>query len=217
MSVFPIAAALQAGGSILGSILNKPKVISPRQNILSTVKGAREAGVHPLAALGASPSYQTVSGGVGDAVAGGISKVAAALATEKSQGEIDALAASTDANKAQAELFRAQSRTLIARSRSAAIGGPRVNDDPQPVKAFGGTLMRDPKMFSSAQRAQDEYGDFIENLVGIPSAIWAGARGADRWLSKLGIPNDAEVWEAIKRWSRAKPPRGAVSDFNTVP
>lgn len=184
---FPIAALVGAAGSVLGGILGKPKPPkerTPREQILSTVQGAREAGIHPLAALGSGAGYsysQDVgSGSAGTAVGAGIQKLAEGLAMQKSEEEIKALQADTDARTAQAELYRAQSRTLQSRISSRAIGGPPVSDQmPPEITMFGGKLRRDPNAFSSAQRVQDEYGDIMENVVGIPSFGWSVIRAMD--------------------------------------
>lgn len=174
---FPVAALLQAGGQVISSIFNKPdkpKVISPAEQIASTVKGAREAGIHPLAALGAQPGYTTVSGGpsnpVGSAVGEGMKSLGQSMAQELPAAQVANLAADTDARKAQAELYRAQSRTMIANAQRAAIGGPKLNaDTPKPITSFGITGTRDPKKFSSAQDVSDEYGDIVESLHGAAS------------------------------------------------
>lgn len=187
MSAFPAAALIQAGGDIVSKLLEKkPKVYSPGDQIRSSVKAARDLGIHPLAALGAGAGYSVVgsSPSAGSAVGSAVSKIGQQMAMAKSEEEINALRADTAARNAQADLYRAQSRTLLARTASSAIGGPSVKANPQakPITVGGVTFTRDPSKFSSAQDASDEYGDIIENVVGIPAFAEAGVRNINRWL-----------------------------------
>lgn len=99
----------------------------------------------------------------------------------KSQEEINALRASTNANQAQAELFRAQSRTILSRAAGAVRGGPPVDDQPRELRMYGAKVKRDPKAFSRAQQVQDEYGDVVENIIGIPSFMWSAAGAYGKW------------------------------------
>lgn len=210
---FPVAALLQAGGQVISSIFNKPKkekVISPAEQIASTVKGAREAGIHPLAALGAQPGYTTVSGGpsspVGSAIGEGMKSIGQSMAQQLPQAQIDNLAADTDARKAQAELYRAQSRTMIQNAARAAIGGPKLNaDTPKPITTFGFTGTRDPKKFSSAQDVSDEYGDIIEALHGVPSAV---STVLDKTTGEGGIFNDRELLRRLRSLLLEGPMKG---------
>jgi len=179
MDPMTIATLAKVGGDIASQLLNKPKVRSPRETILSTVQGAREAGIHPLAALGASPQYQTVSGGVstGSAIAAGVSSLGAAAEERLEGGSQEKLiAASTEAQLAQAELFRAQSRSLIQRAANAAVGGPDLTWDPHgvttsaPMKLFGQDFVPrsgDPP----AQKAQDWYGEAGEFIQGLSNFV----------------------------------------------
>lgn len=203
MSAFPIGALIQAGGTILGGLLQKkPKVYTPAQNIASTVKGARAAGIHPLAALGASPGYTAVGGGpsVGSAIGDGLDTLGRSLASQKSDAEIAALNSNTEVNKAQAELYRAQSRTLVARATNAVRGGPRINDQPPTAPlSFMGTKLNPVSGTSPAQSWQDRYGDVIENAVGIPSFFYDSASHINK-----ALPTDREIWEGMKRWFQSR-------------
>lgn len=186
MSEFPAAAVAQAIGGVASALINQPKTMSPRKQILSTVRGAREAGIHPLAALGSGATYSQVGGNsvLGDAVGSGISAIGRAMETEKSQAELDSLRADTDARRAQADLYKAQSRTLLSRAARNALGGPPLQDTPPNLKIFGGGVTRDPNMFSSAQKVQDEFGDIMENVVGIPSFAWSVGKNVDSWADR---------------------------------
>lgn len=182
----PLSVALTVGGNILGKLFEKkPKVISPKETILSTVQGAREAGIHPLAALGAQPQFQQVSGGVstGTAIGEGISEIGRTMGASAGDSANEKLMlASTEAQLAQAELFRAQSRTLISDAANAAIGGPgRKGSGPPhwgvataeseaPMQLFGQNFVPregDPP----AQRAQDWYGEAGEFIQGLSNFL----------------------------------------------
>jgi hypothetical protein len=201
MSAFPLGALISAGGSIISSMFgSKPKERSPADTIKSTVKGARAAGIHPLAALGASPQYSygsSVGSSSGSAIGAGLEKAGMALAARKTEEEIDQIKADSEARRAQAELYRTQSRTIIQKAANQAIGGPRIDGGrpPKTIRIGGVPFTRDPKRFSSAQDAQDEFGDVIENIVGIPSFVWSGIRSAGD-----AIPSDKEIIDAAKRW-----------------
>jgi hypothetical protein len=203
MSAFPLGALVSAGGSVLSSLFGKPKERSPSDTIRSTVAGARRAGIHPLAALGASPSYSYggPTSSAGSAVGAGLEKAGMALAARKTEEEIDQIKADSEARRAQADLYRTQSRTLIQKAANQAIGGPRIDGGrpPKTIRIGGVPFTRDAKRFSSAQDAQDEFGDIIENIVGIPSFIWSGTKAAGD-----SIPSDREIIDAAKRWYRGK-------------
>jgi len=182
----PLSVALTVGGNIIGKMLEKkPKVISPKETILSTVQGAREAGIHPLAALGAQPQFQQVSGGIstGSAIGEGISEIGRSMGAASGETANEKLMnASTEAQLAQAELFRAQSRTLIADAANSAIGGPgrkgsgpplwneRAAESEAPMILFGQDFVPregDPP----AQRAQDWYGEAGEFIQGLSNFL----------------------------------------------
>ena len=126
MAGFPWAASLQAGGAVASSLFQKqPKTRSPADTIKSTVKGARAAGIHPLAALGASPQYQSVSGGVstGSAIGAGLETLGAAMPNSTGGLQREQLKADINARNAQAEMYRAQSRTILSRAGQMARSG----------------------------------------------------------------------------------------------
>lgn len=197
MTGFPIDALIAAGGTVLGQVLGKSKERSPREQILSTVKGARQAGIHPLAALGSGASYSTVGGSssIGSAIGAGMEKFAAHLANQKTEEEIGALRADTEARRAQAELYRAQSRSIISAAGSHATGGPRPGsgDVAKNLKMFGQDIQRDPTKFSTAQDVQDEFGDIVENFVGLPSIAWSVGQNINKRL-----PTDAEIVDYLR-------------------
>lgn len=202
MGGFPVAALVQAGGSILSSALQgKPKVRSPGQNIRSAVETARKMGIHPLAALGSGASYQTVGGGstTGSAIGSGIERLGAALANQKTEEEINATKADTEARLAQADLFRAQSRSIIANAASGVRGGAVRSSPAKDITGFGATIRRDPSLFSSAQDVSDEFGDVAENLIGIPSMIEATGRKFLDWYGDTQVGKLDKAFEQYWR------------------
>jgi len=198
MDPMTIATLAKVGGDIASQLLNKPKVRSPRETILSTVRGAREAGIHPLAALGASPQYQTVSGGVstGSAIASGVSSLGASAEASQAQGGQDALIkASTEAQLAQAELFRTQSRTMIAQASASAVGGPapgggaptwdsarQHTDSPM---SLGNWKITPRPGDVSADRASEWYGELGEFLQGLNNLARSGSLPTDDFDKKM--------------------------------
>lgn len=209
-----IAMIASKGADIVSSLLNKPKERTPRDTILSTVQGAREAGIHPLAALGASPQYQTVAGGVstGSAIAAGVSDIGRTLSERPAQDANAALTrASTEAQLAQAELFRTQSRTMIADAANAAMGGPSLKGsgpphwnerDAQsdaPMQLFGQNFIPRPGD-PPAQRAQDWYGEAGEFAQGLSNFIRSN-RGS--------LPTDdldRKILNYLKRYAKPSAP-----------
>lgn len=182
-----LSALISAAGPIIGSLLApKPKERTPRDTIMSTVQGAREAGIHPLAALGAQPQFQQVGGGgvsTGTAIGEGISEIGRQMgAAPAEKGNAALVAASTEAQLAQAELFRTQSRTMIANAANAAIGGPSLKGsgpplwserDAQsdaPMQLFGQNFIPRPGD-PPAQRAQDWYGEAGEFIQGLSNFV----------------------------------------------
>lgn len=181
-------------GSILGNKSAEDQNEKNRQmnatKIRTTVKDARAAGIHPLAALGSpvAGSWATPVGqpGHGDAVADGAARIGAAIdkggtnaLTEASIATERAKARNLDADTAS-KLAAARATTLAA---SARLGGQSLDvahlgrpDRPVPVTAFGKTLVRDPKKFSSAQTATDEFGEIADWVVGGPALLEASTR-----------------------------------------
>lgn len=218
MSGFPLGALISAGGNILSGLFSKQKTKSPAQTIASTVKGAREAGIHPLAALGASPGYSTVSGSnnIGSAVGAGMDALGRSMQAQKSQEELRALKADTMAKEAQAELFRAQSRSIVSRATNAVRGGPDMRNG-APLDFFGWKLPKTSGT-SDAQYWGDRYSDIVENFVGTlgfmhdtfreggrqaPGQLSDFARWVQRNADRMGIPYDKDFVPSgpRKAWS----------------
>lgn len=186
MAGFPLAAAITAGGGLVQGLLGKPKTVSPAQTIRSTVKGARQAGIHPLAALGASPQYTTVGGsGLGSSIGDGLTKAGAILANQKTEEEIAALKSQTDAQQAQAELFRAQSRSIIQNATAkgrGAFGGAGYDSLEGTNYLFGDNLNRKSKT-SRAQKWEDDYGNIVGDVMGMLAFLGDGAIKTNEQMS----------------------------------
>lgn len=131
------AAAIQAGGALLGGAMagrGAKNQHLTRNNILRTVLDAKQAGVHPLYALGSggsySPQWQASGNDYGlpqaaDAIGRGLhqskaetqAKVAAGIDQRMADSVIDRNSAAADADRAQAALARSQvNQTGLARA-----------------------------------------------------------------------------------------------------
>lgn len=112
-------------GSIIGGIggltQSQPKVMSPRKQILSTVKGAQQAGIHPLAALGAAPQYTTVGGGTNKLA--GIGEGLSQLGRAFDQTQKQVQQSEIDVNQAQAQLLRTQAHAIGNNAAQQVRGG----------------------------------------------------------------------------------------------
>jgi len=134
------AAGISALGSLVGGAMSRPKnQHRTRNNILRTVLDAKQAGVHPLFALGSSANYapQWNSGGsdygipgATDAISRGIMAASASKQAEKQAGiasetrEIDAEVARSviNRNDAAAEADRAQATAALANVNATGLG-----------------------------------------------------------------------------------------------
>lgn len=146
-----LGSIISAGSSLLGGLLGKSSADKQmkmqtkfaKNGIQWRVEDAKKAGIHPLAALGASTSaYSPINNGFGDAVAqagNALGQEASAQAERKRQEPLTSLnskliASSIDTNQAQAELYRAQALSTAAQARNqaqGAVGG--LNGDVKPM------------------------------------------------------------------------------------
>lgn len=165
------------------------------------VEDAKKAGVHPLYALGASThsfTPQTIgdplAGAIpeaGNAIARGVhstmsgserfaSKAMEGLALERAQLQNDQLKLDILAsrNKLLSQAGTAKpvpTDTMVVNDsvdnqpRTAMVSPP--SPDVETVKLFGLPLQRNPRLFSSGQTAQDEFGEPGEWITGLP-AMW---------------------------------------------
>lgn len=193
-------AIIGAGASIFSNQQTNAANKKIMQNQVQwRVADAKAAGIHPLAALGANVQPVPSQPLLGDAAIGGLQQAAKELVPdEAAERQARANARLTEA---QADLATAQSRTIAAQARQppgATRGGNR-NDTPPEVRVFGERLRRDASRFSSAQRVQDEYGDIPENVVGLPSMLWAMLQARQRRFNRSEDKRTAEEYRVYRR------------------
>lgn len=140
-----------------------------RTKIQTTVKDARAAGIHPLAALGspvAGSWASPVAPYAGDAIGEGISRIGDAV-TKGAGNELVQLQkdaerariANLNANTA-VTLADAESRTTLARARAAG-----QSMDTADLVARGRPILTD-RGFSDAQKFENRYGELSDFIFG---------------------------------------------------
>lgn len=178
--MIPWGEVITAGATIAGGLLSKQK--APKQkSIGDLVKEAKSAGIHPLAALQSPMSAQYMtpvprSESTGNAVGGGLQRVAQMLANRKSEAELEALRASTDASRADAELSRARSRSVIA----AASNGGRAPASYGQMLKFAGKEWEKASDTTDTQDVEDRYGDLVGAVYGTGVAVRDAIRNTPR-------------------------------------
>jgi len=160
-----IGALIGAGANMWSSSqTNKANERSMKHGVQWRVADAKAAGIHPLAALGANMQPVPSQPLLGDAAIAGLSGAAKKAFEEKDQ-------LAEDEQRARIANTQAQTALLNARSRSVSMGArqPAGTVSPVPIRSGDlGTVTRNER-YSRAQDAQDEFGDVVENVVGIPS------------------------------------------------
>lgn len=139
------------------------------------VEDARKAGIHPLAALGlpaaggvgsSSNVFGGSDSGVGDAVGAGLQTLGSAISGREAAANARELSAlQKEQLRANIDLTRARSRTLIKEGRANAIGGTTG----AAMFDIGGDKYM-PGTKTSAQQAEDwgwEFGGAIQALENI--------------------------------------------------
>lgn len=212
------ASLIGLGGNLLGGLFGrkqqKDALAFERQRIQMTVNDAKAAGIHPLAALGVSSSYQNPYGGnpIGDAVASGASRVAENVAQKPiAAAQLRVLNSEAARNEAEAQAIRAeaQSRTLIARARASAQAGvtstPLVG--PETIVTPAGAHR------TSATSAQQEVEDQYGGIAGEGYGLWRLLNDTLVRRAKEVNARDMAAIEASKtrpapkgyRWSKTPP------------
>lgn len=183
MAAFPWGSIISAGGSLLGGLFDnsfdakQAKIAREREDnfIQRRTADAKEAGIHPLAAIGANHTggYAAPTSSVGDAVGDAANALGAGVDAAKNplaDAQLSVLRSEADRNAAEAELARATSRTTIASMRR---GGQTLSTDvveaPRTLKLGDRSVVMKG---SSAQDIEDEIGE-IGELSGIGRAIGA--------------------------------------------
>jgi len=177
-----------------------------RNAIQYRVEDAKKAGVHPLYALGApTMSYSPVSVGgmsdfgnagqdIGRALSAGQPKAAQLSAYQERAQALDLEGKSLDNDYKRAQL---------ARLRQEVLSKPAVPD----VTIPGGAQLI-PGQSSTAQAVQDQYGDIVENIYGVPRLIYDTFTNLDK---KMGGKFLGPSW-TIKGYPTKHPARKPVKN-----
>lgn len=176
-----IGPAISAASSLLGGVLGRGAAddasdfaarqlqfqnLAAKKGIQWRVKDAREAGIHPVYALGAqtfSPSPISISGA--DPLAEGVAQMGQSLGQAVTAGQSVQMTASQKVLEAlQLERAGLENRLLEGQiSALGKVGGSPSGqgDDAEPwIQTPFGKIRRDPARWSSAQKTEDEAGDF---------------------------------------------------------
>lgn len=176
-----LSALIGAGSSLLGGLFGRSEAKAQakqqkefaQNSIQWRVADAKKAGIHPLAALGASSSaYTPVSSGFGDSVSQAGNAIAQGVERRdaaKKSAPIDALNAqliksNIDTNQAQADLYRAQALSTAAQARNEAVGA--VGGKTSAVQWGGMDVPYMPKT-ASANELEDKHGELGDMLAAV--------------------------------------------------
>jgi hypothetical protein len=205
---------LTAAGGFLGGLGSKPKVYSSGDSLRSTVKAARELGIHPLAALGAAGSgFTQVDGGSAFRDAAEATERAVDRSAAKSGEALNAQLARKQMEVADAEIAEARSRTLINEAEhKRLIFGPR-----QPTNGTHGGIemldrrpvVQDPAR-NLASRQQVQLGGSVATGPN-PEAFEVGL---SELMAGAIIYGPQWAYDFLKRQSKSRPrpdlPKGTV-------
>ena len=223
MAGFPWGAAIAAGGRLAGGFLGGGDVKHPhrhlKRQIQWRVNDAKLAGIHPLAALGATmghPATGPITGsGIGDTiseVAGSIGQGVDQYGRRKAAQRAEAReertsSAYAEMMSAQAELARARSRTLISERRenpavTAVALDPSYVTDPGTGRM---TMFRDASgkwqkvdtSVAPAEPLEREYGE-VSELQGIARLL----KSLPEFGGALDWPSLNDLREGATRWFR---------------
>lgn len=224
-----VASGLLGGGKSKGPSLGKQKnhaLDYDRRRIKALVDGAKDAGVHPLVALGASgggfsPTV-SVGGGSpwGDVIGDALSGFGAGV-DQHYQQDADASAADdarfeqilrdntpSEYEKLSTELLKAQiddvrSRTALAKARASSVGGAGPSNT---LVGPGGAVFSPVPGRTSAQDAEDQYGEAGDLIFGGGALLEDFAKGRVKVPGKLTNPLTKhlgdDVWFDVPRWWR---------------
>lgn len=228
------------GGALVGGLFGRSSQrraerAAERQfatRIQTTVADAKAAGIHPLAALGAStgPMPAMVNSGspMGDAIGSAVAGLGDAYGqyrARKDQEKADAgMAAESEARvgllraqtrqadaEAAATAAEAQSRTMVAAARAGSVGAT-TRSPTQPPRDYGGGERTDPfglranNRLPDASRVTSRYGEPAEWVYApiVAAADWL-TQNTERWQQ---AESDFNSWMAHQlRRSRRPTPR----------
>lgn len=167
-----------------------------KEGIQWRVQDAKAAGIHPLAALGAStPGYIPVNDQSGALMGDAIGNAGAAI-----EKKIDPLRkAQIELTEAQRDLFRAQSRTIINDLRTVGTGGagPRMNStDPDEAAYINRNRgNRDVVTVKSGESAEVFSGSDLDEILGgvVEELYVRGSKAYERRKLKRAFNRAAET------------------------
>lgn len=189
-----IAAGIGAAANLAGSFLSSraaeeranqntmQQLAFARHGLKWKVEDAKEAGIHPLYALGASThSFSPVSVGdtsIGSGLAAAGQDISRGLMATRSKDE-QASAFTTAAQKLQLEglsldndLKRARLASQVATVTQAgtppAFPVPEADKPEERPQLFAGTRWATSPRFSNAEDVEKRYGDAAQELYGLP-------------------------------------------------
>jgi len=176
---FPLSAIASIGGSIVSGLFGQSAAKKAQQredtSIQRRVADAKAAGIHPLAALGASVNPVTAIPSTGSAVGEGIKELASSIPKESENLQNELLRAQIRNTDAQTSVAAATSRSLIAEAAAKTRGvldqGPDLSDplksqrERSRISTGHGNLQTSKS--ADAQTAEDRYGNAIEEIWGI--------------------------------------------------
>lgn len=210
-----LGSLISAGSSIIGSIFGskeraKDRALQQRamtHGIRDRVADAKAAGIHPLAALGASTTGYTPVGSGG--IEAGIASAGDAISKgmEQRLGERQA-ESSIKVNEAQAELLRAQTQTEIQNARHRAIGVAGVKNKmtaPEAIQTPLGAFT--PTTGTPSSNIEDEVGGITAETVGLMRVLGGLANQFGSFVDRSIAERNAD-W---KRYQREKLKRGGHS------
>lgn len=188
-----LGPAISAAGNLIGGIIGNSasddasdfaakqfrfQNLAAKKSIQWRVKDAREAGVHPIYALGAqafSPSPVSISGSapLADGIAAMGQDIGRAVTAGQSAhlNQAEKLAQGLALERAGLEnkLIAGQIAALEKATAQTSVPGQGNALDPDPeniTRVFGKQIVRDPLRHSSAQKHQDQGGELAEWLAG---------------------------------------------------
>lgn len=197
---FPWAAAIEAGGQVLGGLLGRSETISPYKSMKSAVKFADEFGIHRLTALGANPGYQAVPGsGMGTAVAQGASALADGIKDKTDPLKKSAVVV----NEAQADLLRAQTHAIsreIEENMRRGTTGARNVSNPNAPPGIESTVMSSDQVRTELSKTSR---DFAPNFPGVDGQLHKWINSTTGPVEQVDMKNapdpETDLWGSFKR------------------
>lgn len=151
-----------------------------KKGIRWKVADAKAAGIHPLAALGASSTFTPVTSGFGDSVGAGVAAAGAAIdeanketarGKQKSQVfelEKSRVASEIQVNSAQAKLLETQALNIANQARNKALGARgAVTPIPAPENIRGPLGGWQTGATTKTQDIEDHYGGAAGEIYGL--------------------------------------------------